>query len=191
MRFSSKKALLPFAVFMAISVFLAIGLTLNPREIPSPFIGKPAPAFDLPALHVYQQGSEIKLDGRINNKQLENQVWVLNVWASWCVACLQEHPLLNQLSLAHNFPLVGFNYKDDPVDAVNWLNQHGNPYDYIGADMDGQTGIEFGVYGVPETFVIDKSGVIRMKHIGPLSEADIEQSLLPLLFDLQNNREPL
>lgn len=184
MAVSRKKAFIPFVIFVTIAGFLAVGLTLNPREVPSPFIGKPAPEFNLPALHVYKTGESIQFDGRLSNAEFTNQVWILNVWASWCVACLQEHPLLNELSQTQTYPLVGLNYKDDPIEAINWLNKHGNPYSHIGADIDGQTGINFGVYGVPETFVIDKFGKIRLKHIGPLTEPDITDTLLPLLDQL-------
>ncbi len=185
MNLRSKKALLPFAIFVLIVGFLAIGLTLKPGEVPSPFIGKPAPKFDLPRLTSMDDAGDNAAVSTISRSDLDGQVWLLNVWASWCVACRDEHPLLNQLSAGDIVPIVGLNYKDEQLDAINWLNQFGNPYSIVAVDQQGQTGIEYGVYGVPETFVIDKNGVIQLKHIGPLTGKDIEQTIIPLVQKLQ------
>lgn len=177
MKFISNKSFVPFILFVVIALFLGIGLTLNPRELPSPFIGKPAPKFELPNLMVD--------DSTMSNENLIDQVWLFNVWASWCAACRDEHPLLNKLSSMNLVPIVGLNYKDEDRDAKQWLIQLGNPYQYIVTDQLGQTGIEYGVYGVPETFVIDKKGIIRLKHVGPLTESVIKSTLLPLVKELQ------
>ena len=169
----SKKAILPFVIFIVVVGFLAAGLKLNPGRIPSPFVGKPAPAFSLPTL--------FSADKIITNESLIGKVWLLNVWASWCVGCRIEHPLLNQLSELNFVDIVGLNYKDTRTDANNWLLQHGDPYTTIIFDETGDTGIDYGVYGVPETFVIDKVGIVRLKHIGPLAAEDVEQTLVPLV----------
>jgi len=179
MNLPSKKSLIPFAIFVLVSVFLAIGLTLKPGEVPSPFIGRQAPEFILPILAA---GSNAET---IANSDLKGRVWLLNVWASWCVACRDEHPLLNQLSANRIVPIIGLNYKDEQQDALSWLNQYGNPYSTVAVDRQGQIGIEFGVYGVPETFVIDKKGIIKLKHIGPLSREDLEREIIPLVEKLQ------
>jgi cytochrome c biogenesis protein CcmG/thiol:disulfide interchange protein DsbE len=169
--------LIPLAVFIVLVVFLAIGLKLNPREVPSPLIDKPAPAFELSRLDNPQQS--VKLE------DLRGQVWLLNVWASWCVACLQEHPLLVEFSRSGTVPIYGLNYKDKPEAATAWLGKHGNPYTMSIVDGDGRVGIDFGVYGVPETFVIDKQGVIRYKHIGPVTPDVLNDKILPLVQKLQ------
>lgn len=177
MKFLSNKSFVPFIIFVVITLFLGIGLTLNPRELPSPFIGKSAPKFELPNLIIE--------DTIIRNEDFMGQVWLFNVWASWCVACRDEHPLLNELSSTNLVPIVGLNYKDEAQDAKQWLNQFGNPYQQIVTDKLGQTGIEYGVYGVPETFVIDKKGIIRLKHVGPLTKTVLKTTLLPLVKELQ------
>ncbi|NMM05037.1 DsbE family thiol:disulfide interchange protein [Polaromonas sp.] len=171
-----KRFLLPFAVFLTLVLFLGIGLRLNPREIPSPFIGKPAPAFKLAQLH--EPGKTI------SPQDMVGQVWLLNVWASWCVACRQEHPVLMDFAKQGAVPLLGLNYKDGTENGAIWLRQFGNPYSISGVDADGRVGIDYGVYGVPETFVIDKKGVIRMKHIGPVTPEVITEKLLPLIKEL-------
>ena len=170
---------LPLGIFALIVVFLGIGLKLDPREVPSPFIDKPAPGIDLPELFDPTR--------RITNQTFAGQVWVLNVWASWCVACRSEHPLFNDFVRRSDVPLVGLNYKDAGPDAKNWLRELGDPYDYIAVDLAGDTGIEWGVYGVPETFVIDREGIVRYKHIGPLEPSDMYDKLLPLVESLQGN----
>ena len=165
--------LAPLAVFGVLLGFLAVGLNLNPREVPSPLIGKPAPAFELPQL------ADPSL--RFAAEQMKGRVWVLNVWASWCVPCLAEHPYVTQMARTTGVPLVGLNYKDKPEDAKRWLARHGDPYSQIVADRDGRVGIDYGVYGVPETFVIDKDGTIRHKQIGPITPEALNDTLLPLL----------
>ena len=172
------KLFLPLAAFVVLAAVLGIGLTLNPREVPSPFIGKPAPAFSLPQLHQPQQ--------TLAAADLKGQVWLLNVWASWCVACRVEHPLLVELSKQNAVPIYGLNYKDDPRNALEWLRQFGDPYTASLVDRDGRVGIDYGVYGVPETFVIDKAGVVRHKHIGPVTPEVWERDLLPLVRQLQS-----
>lgn len=172
------KYLTPLFLFIILAVFLAIGLKLNPKEIPSPLIDRPVPDFALPLLHI----PEKKL-GRAN---LKGRVWLLNVWASWCVSCRAEHPLLNQLAKQKTVTIIGLNYKDEPENAKRWLKMLGNPYNASVMDQDGRIGIDFGVYGVPETFVIDKKGIIRHKHTGPLTKDDISGSLLPMIQELQN-----
>jgi cytochrome c biogenesis protein CcmG/thiol:disulfide interchange protein DsbE len=172
-----KRYLLPLIVFVVMAGFLAIGLKLDPHEVPSPLIGKPAPAFDLPQLAAPDQ--------RLAAKDLRGQVWLLNVWASWCVACRQEHPLLVELSKTGQVKLYGLNYKDKREDALGWLNNFGNPYLKSMSDADGLVGIDYGVYGVPETFVIDKQGVIRYKQIGPVTPESLRDKLLPLVAQLE------
>jgi len=168
--------LIPLAAFLALAVVLAVGLKLDPREVPSPLIDKPAPKFALPRLDDAQK--TIGLD------DLRGKVWVLNVWASWCVACRAEHPLLVEFAKKRVVPLYGLNYKDKREDATAWLARFGNPYEASLHDFDGRVGIDFGVYGVPETFVIDQNGVIRMKHIGPLTPQVLETKIAPLLKKL-------
>ncbi len=172
-----KRYLLPLLVFVVMAGFLAIGLKLDPREVPSPLIGKPAPAFDLPQLATPDQ--------RLAAKDLRGQVWLLNVWASWCVACRQEHPLLVELSKSGQVKLYGLNYKDKREDALRWLANYGDPYLKSISDTDGLVGIDYGVYGVPETFVIDKQGVIRYKQIGPVTAEALRDTLMPLVAKLE------
>jgi cytochrome c biogenesis protein CcmG/thiol:disulfide interchange protein DsbE len=169
--------LLPLGVFLVLVVFLGIGLGLNPREIPSPLIDKPAPAFELTQLHQPEK--------RFATKDMLGKVWLLNVWASWCVSCREEHPVLVELSKSNVVPIYGLNYKDKRDDALGWLQQFGNPYGLSVFDSDGRVGIDFGVYGVPETFVIDKAGVIRYKQIGPVTPQALEQKILPIVRKLQ------
>ena len=171
------KFLIPLFLFAILTFFLAIGLKLNPREIPSPLLEKPAPAFALPDLH-----NPTKL---FSQSELMGKVWMLNVWASWCVSCRAEHPVLNKLSEQTDVTIIGLNYKDDPVAALNWLDKLGNPYDISVMDMQGRAGIDWGVYGVPETFLVDKKGLIRHKHTGPVSSDDVRETLLPLIQQLQ------
>lgn len=171
-----KRFLLPLGIFIGLLLFLGIGLRLNPREVPSPFIGKPAPAFTLTQLHDASKS--------ISPKDMLGKVWLLNVWASWCVSCRQEHPVLMDLSVKGVVPIIGLNYKDGRAEGVAWLQQFGNPYQLSAFDANGRIGIDFGVYGVPETFVIDKGGIIRMKHIGPVTPEVIAEKLLPLITEL-------
>ncbi len=173
------KRVLPLAVFVVIVIFLGIGLTLNPREIPSPLIGKPVPKFSLPPV--------LGRDKGLSDADLKGEVSLVNVFASWCAACRQEHPLLMELSRKQVVPIHGLNYKDEPEDAANWLRMLGDPYTRIGSDLDGRVGIEWGVYGVPETFIIDRNGYIAHKHIGPISVEDWEEELLPMIQRLRKS----
>jgi cytochrome c biogenesis protein CcmG/thiol:disulfide interchange protein DsbE len=168
--------LIPLALFMVLAVFLAIGLNRDPREVPSPLVGKPAPAFTLPQLHK---------EGSFSPKDMAGQVWLLNVWASWCVSCRVEHPVLVDLAKRKIAPIVGLDYKDQRPEALAWLSRHGDPYALSAVDADGRVGIDYGVYGVPETYVIDKAGVIRFKQIGPVTPEVLEKKILPLLQELQ------
>jgi cytochrome c biogenesis protein CcmG/thiol:disulfide interchange protein DsbE len=167
----------PLGIFVVLLAFLFVGLKLNPREIPSPLIGKPVPAFQL---------AELDAPGQtFGPHAMRGQVWLLNVWASWCVSCREEHPLLVELAQSDTVTLVGLNYKDEPAAAREWLGRLGNPYRLSVTDPDGRVGIDFGVYGVPETFVIDKAGVIRYKQIGPITTEALEETILPLVKELQ------
>lgn len=170
--------LIPLAVFLLLVVFLGIGLKLNPREVPSPLIDKPAPQFSLPQLR--------EPDRKVSLQDLRGRVWVLNVFASWCTPCLQEHPYLMAMAKSKAAVLVGFNYKDSREAALKWLAKHGDPYSQIVVDPDGRVGIDFGVYGVPETFVIDREGIIRYKHVGPLTPEVIDRTIVPLVRRLQS-----
>ena len=171
-----KRYLLPLLVFVVLVGFLAVGLTLKPREVPSPLIDKPAPAFSLPLLDAPDQS--------LSAQDLRGKVWQLNVWASWCVACRQEHPLLVAMAKTGTVPIYGLNYKDKRPDALQWLEKFGNPYTQSIADTAGLVGIDYGVYGVPETFVIDKAGVIRHKLIGPITPESLRDEILPLVKKL-------
>lgn len=171
-----KRYFIPLVVFVLMAGFLAVGLKLNPREVPSPLINKPAPAFDLPQLH--DPGLKVTAE------QMKGQVWVLNVFASWCTPCLAEHPYVTELARQPGVKVVGLNYKDRAEDAKGWLRKHGNPYSAIAVDADGRVGIDYGSYGVPETFVIDKQGVIRHKQIGPITPEALKDKILPVLAKL-------
>ena len=180
----------------ALVALLAVGLNLNPRDVPSPLVGKPAPAFTLPQL--------AEPDKTLSPKDMQGKVWLFNVWASWCVSCRQEHPVLVEFSKKADIPLIGLNYKEVRGDggfdmgkmppeeerklafqrANAWLSQHGDPYKLTVMDLDGRVGIDYGVYGVPETYVIDKAGVIRMKHTGPVTPEILAKKIMPLLAEL-------
>ena len=183
--------------FAALVVLLAVGLGLNPRDVPSPLVGKPAPAFALEVLSAP--------DNKLGPKDMQGKVWLLNVWASWCVSCRQEHPVLVDLAKKRSdVILVGLNYKEVRGDgnfdmskmpageerklsflrANQWLAQHGDPYKVTVMDIDGRVDIDYGVYGVPETYVVDKAGVIRMKHTGPITPDVLEKKILPLVAEL-------
>ena len=172
-----KRFLIPLAVFLVLVGFLALGLKLDPREVPSPLVGKAAPAFELPVLS--------QPDKRFVPGDMRGKVWLLNVWASWCVSCRDEHPLLVELSRKGVLPILGLNYKDKGDEAQRWLQQFGNPYQLSVVDADGRIGIDYGVYGVPETYLIDAEGVIRYKQIGPITPAVLEQKILPLAMALK------
>jgi cytochrome c biogenesis protein CcmG, thiol:disulfide interchange protein DsbE len=171
------KRYLPLGIFLVLAVFLAVGLGLNPREVPSPLIDKAAPAFRLPQLQ--DPGKTLGTD------DLKGKVWILNVWASWCVACLEEHPILVEFSKQNVLPIYGLNYKDRREDALKWLGRHGNPYTLSIEDGEGRVGIDYGVYGVPETYVIDRNGIIRYKRIGPVTVQILQEKILPLVRQLQ------
>lgn len=174
---SRLRFLWPLAVFVALVAVLGAGLQLNPREVPSPLVGKPAPAFKLATLAAPER--------TLGPEQLRGQVWVLNVWASWCVACQAEHPLLVDMAKTGQVTLIGLNYKDRRDLALGWLARHGNPYQTTLSDTDGRVGLDFGVYGVPETYVIDRDGVIRLKHTGELTREVLQTRLLPLIRQLE------
>ncbi|KPK68302.1 MAG: thiol:disulfide interchange protein [Acidithiobacillales bacterium SM23_46] len=171
-----KRFLIPVAVFVLLGLLLAYGLKLDPRKIPSPLVGKPLPAFALPSVADSKR--------TVRSDDLRGRVYLLNVWASWCVACREEHPLLVELAQNRAIPIIGLNYKDQRADALKWLAALGNPYELSLSDLDGRVGIELGVYGVPETFVVDKAGVIRYKQIGPITAEVWETKLAPLLREL-------
>ena len=172
----SLRFILPLALFVVLVGFLAVGLKLDPREVPSPLIGKPAPAFALTRLD--------NADQTIRREDMLGKVWMLNVWASWCAACREEHPHLVAFAKTKAMPILGLNYKDTRKDGLGWLARFGNPYDASLFDVDGRVGIDFGVYGVPETFVIDKQGVIRFKQIGPVTPEVLRDEIEPLLKQL-------
>jgi cytochrome c biogenesis protein CcmG/thiol:disulfide interchange protein DsbE len=189
------KFLWPLVGFIALVVLLAVGLNLNPRDVPSPLVGKPAANFSLPVLGA---------DRKFGPEDMKGKVWMLNVWASWCVSCRQEHPILVDLGKKGIVPVVGLNYKEVRGDgetdisktdaatedrlarerASKWLLQHGDPYVLSVLDLDGRVGIDYGVYGVPETYLIDKAGIIRMKHTGPVTPDDLAKKILPMVAEL-------
>ena len=186
----------PLIGFVVLVALLAVGLTLNPREVPSPLVGKPAPAFALPKLGALEQ--------TFSPKDMHGKVWLLNVWASWCVSCRQEHPILVEIAKNKAITLIGLNYKEVRGDgsfdmdkisadseksmaverASTWLKRHGDPYALSVLDLDGRVGIDYGVYGVPETYVIDKTGVIRLKYTGPITPDVFSGKILPLVAEL-------
>jgi len=172
---------LPLVIFVLLVVLLGVGLKLDPREVPSPLIDKPAPDFQLSDLH--------NTNNVITPEAMKGRVWLLNVWASWCGACRAEHQVINRLVKEHHVEIVGLNYKDASYDAKQWLEDFGNPYARVAIDRDGRTGIDWGVYGVPETFVVDKKGIIRYKSIGPVDQEKLDEIILPLIAQL--NLEPL
>jgi cytochrome c biogenesis protein CcmG/thiol:disulfide interchange protein DsbE len=186
----------PLIGFLVLVALLAVGLTLDPRELPSPLVGKPAPAFALPRLDAPERN--------FSPSEMRGKVWLLNVWASWCPSCRQEHPMLVEMARNEAITLVGLNYKEVRGDAgfdrdgispdaekkravergEAWLERYGNPYALSALDLDGRVGIDYGVYGVPETFVIDREGVIRWKHIGPVTPEAFSGKILPLVREL-------
>jgi cytochrome c biogenesis protein CcmG, thiol:disulfide interchange protein DsbE len=179
---SPARRFVPLALFALLAVLLAVGLRLKPHEVPSPFIGKPAPAFSLPQLNAAKQ--------TFTPASMQGQVWLLNVWASWCAPCREEHPLLVALARESGVPIVGLNYKDDTRNAQEWLLRLGDPYVSTAVDRDGRAGIDWGVYGVPETFVIDRAGIVRHKVIGPLTQDAWTRDVLPLVRRLQQHEGP-
>jgi cytochrome c biogenesis protein CcmG/thiol:disulfide interchange protein DsbE len=173
------KFLIPLILFGILVVFLAIGLRLDPHEVPSPLINKSAPAFNVTQLE--QPATQF------SPENMKGKVWLFNVWASWCVACRQEHPVLMEFARSHVAPLIGLDYKDQRRDALGVLARAGNPYDIVAFDGDGRVGIDYGVYGVPESYVIDKAGVIRYKHIGPITAEALQKTIIPLINELNKS----
>ncbi|MFP5380655.1 MAG: DsbE family thiol:disulfide interchange protein [Gammaproteobacteria bacterium] len=170
------KRWLPLLAFLILVGFFAKGLFLNPREVPSPFIGRAAPAFTLPLV-----GAS---GGQFSPADMRGKVWLLNVWAPWCVSCRQEHPVLMQIAATGRVPIVGLNWKDRDREAAALLARTGSPYVAVAEDLDGRVGIDYGVTGTPETYVIDREGIVRMKHIGPISPAIWQEKLEPKLKEL-------
>jgi cytochrome c biogenesis protein CcmG, thiol:disulfide interchange protein DsbE len=175
-----KRFLIPLAIFGLLVALLAAGLRHDPRRLPSALIGRPAPAFDLPRLDASNQP--------MSSAALRGQVWILNVWASWCEACRDEHPVLMDFAASGAAPVYGLNYQDEREPALQWLETAGDPYVASFVDRDGRTGIDYGVYGVPETFVIDRAGVVRYRQAGPLTRASLEGVILPLVGELQKEK---
>lgn len=171
--------LIPLLIFALIAVFLAIGLKLDPREVPSPLIGKVAPAFNLPSLQNPKK--------MVQPADFKGQVWLLNVWATWCVSCRAEHETLVRLNRQNIVPIVGLNYKDEATSAKQWLADLGNPYLINAFDENGRVAIDWGVYGAPETYVIDKAGTVRHKHIGPVTNEVLRETILPMVKLLQES----
>jgi cytochrome c biogenesis protein CcmG/thiol:disulfide interchange protein DsbE len=168
---------IPLVLFLVIVGFLAVGLSLNPRLVPSPLIGKPAPEFSLP---------EVRDPARtVSRQDLLGKVSLVNVWASWCVSCRVEHPLLMDVARSGKVQVYGLNYKDQRQDALRWLQSYGDPYLASAYDVDGRVGIDWGVYGTPETFVVDRKGTIRYKLVGPIDEDVWQNQILPLVTKLE------
>jgi cytochrome c biogenesis protein CcmG/thiol:disulfide interchange protein DsbE len=168
--------LIPLLLFGVLVVFLAIGLGRDPREVPSPLIDKPAPTFRL---------AQLKEPTKyFSSQEMLGKVWLLNVWASWCISCREEHPLLLELARSGTVPIYGLNYKDNPEDALSWLRELGDPYVLSVSDLDGRVGIDYGYYGAPETYVIDKQGAIKFKQIGPITPDVWTKKMLPIVQEL-------
>ena len=175
--------LLPLLGFVGLVLLFVYGLQQDPSRVPSPLIDKPLPSFELSSLH--------QPETNISNSTLKGQVTLLNVWASWCVSCRYEHPILVASGRQHQLNLYGLNYKDKRDEALQWLADFGDPYRDSAFDPDGRTGIDFGVYGVPETYVLDDSGIVRYKHIGPITQEDMDQTILPLVRRLQSGAKEI
>lgn len=169
------KYVLPLIIFLCMAGLFYSTLDRNTRLVPSPLIGKAAPTFSLPALN--------NPSTQLSPETFKGKPWILNVWASWCRECLIEHPLFNQMAKQHNFDIVGLNYKDKHADAQQWLQQHGDPFSTIAFDQKGTAGLDWGVYGVPETFLIDAQGIIRYKHVGPINPQIIQDIILPFFAE--------
>lgn len=167
---------IPLAIFIVLVVFLAIGLGHDPHEVPSPLINKAAPAFQLPQLHDPTR--------TFSAQEMRGKVWLLNVWASWCFSCREEHPFLIEYARSGAVPIYGFNLKDKREDAISWLGDLGDPYVLSASDTDGRVSIDYGVYGAPETYLIDRDGIIRFKQIGPITPDVWQKTILPLVKDL-------
>jgi cytochrome c biogenesis protein CcmG/thiol:disulfide interchange protein DsbE len=178
----NKYLLIPLVLFIGLVAFLMVGLHRDPHEVPSPLINKPAPAFQLPQLHQPQK--------TLSAQEMRGKVWLLNFWGTWCIACRDEHPILVKYSQSRAVPIVGVDYKyandnsDERANAVQFLADEGNPYAQTIYDADGRTSIDYGVYGAPESFLIDKQGVIRFKQIGPITDEVWNNKILPLAQQL-------
>ena len=168
--------LIPLVLFLGLVVFLAIGLTRDPHVVPSPLINKPAPTFKLSQLA--DPSKTFSAD------EMRGKVWLLNIWGTWCVVCREEHPMLLEIERSGAVPIYGLDVKDKREDALAWLRELGDPYVLSVSDLDGRVGIDYGVYGAPETFLIDKNGVIRFKHIGPITPDVWQDQMLPLVKEL-------
>ncbi len=168
--------LIPLGLFIVLVLFLLVGLRRDPHEVPSPLINKPAPEFQLPQLQ--------KPNATFSAKEMHGKVWLLNFWGTWCVACREEHPLLVQFAKTGVVPIYGVDYKDERGAALQWLNEFGNPYTQTAFDVDGRVSIDYGVYGAPESYLIDRNGVIRFKQIGPITEDVWQNKILPLAKQL-------
>jgi cytochrome c biogenesis protein CcmG/thiol:disulfide interchange protein DsbE len=175
---------LPLAVFALLAAVLAAGVWMsrkpNRDALPSPLVGKPAPAFTLPSLH--------EPDRMVSLSDLRGAPFLMNVWGSWCAACREEHPVLTRFAESKRVRVVGYNYKDARADALRWLEQFGNPFWLVVADLEGKTAIDWGVYGAPETFLVDGDGVIRWKHVGPITDATVRDEILPALQQIEAAR---
>ena len=179
--FRRLRYLVPVFVFVALAAALAVQLlTGDPSKVPSALIDKPVPEFALPPVQGFEEAG-----GFATADLGKGEIGLVNIFASWCGPCRVEHPLLMALAEAGTVPLYGINYKDTPDDAERWLGRLGNPYVLMGADLDGRTAIDWGVYGVPETFVVDGAGRIRHRHVGVLSPYDLDETILPLIEDLR------
>ncbi len=165
--------LLPFGVFIILVILLGVGLKLDPKKVPSPLIEKTAPHFELPQLHNASQ--------TFAPKDYLGKVWVLNVWASWCVSCRAEHEIITELANMKLVDVVGLDHKDEPSEGRRWLQHFGDPYKLSVIDLDGRAGIDWGVYGVPETFIIGKDGLIKYKHIGPVTAESLHNEIVPTI----------
>jgi len=178
----SKKFFIPIIAFIALVGLMLFGLKNDPQAIPSPFIGQEAPQFSLSKLY--------KPNEKITTDEMKGEVWVLNLWASWCVSCRAEHKVLTRLIEATKVPTIGLNYKDYKTEeygdeALAWLARYGNPYQSVAVDTDGAAGLDWGVVGVPETFIVDKKGIVRYKFTGPVEDKDVDGILLPLIDQLR------
>jgi cytochrome c biogenesis protein CcmG/thiol:disulfide interchange protein DsbE len=170
--------LLPLGVFTALVLLLGAGLGLNPRLVPSPLVGKPLPDFAIPTLRAPQQ--------MLSHTDFSGKISLLNAWATWCVECRREHPVLVAIAGEGNVPIYGLNYKDQRPDALQWLQRLGDPYVASGFDGDGRVGLDLGVYGLPETFLVDEQGMIVHKHVGPISTEIWQSDFVPLIERLQS-----
>lgn len=181
---NSRVLWLPLAVFVALAALLAAGVWMSRRgdrdALPSPLIGKPAPAFVLPSLHEPERNIALK--------DLRGAPFLMNVWGSWCPQCQVEHPVLTRFADTKRVRVIGYNWKDERADALRWLEQFGNPYWVVTYDPEGRAAIDWGIYGAPETFLVDGKGIIRWKHVGPLDDALIANELIPILLQIEAGR---